>query len=105
MTLAEPIAKPLADQCLAAVRERYAEIIPSFGPRDWPTLYPPGHDGRHWVIAWEAGPYDWAVRASLGGWNDETAMELAEFASTDQIRALSTETPILFPREVLAEPV
>lgn len=56
-------------------------------------------DGHDWVVSWEEGPWEWAYRASMGGFN-EVADQVAAMGGTPV-----EEEPIPMPDGVWCEPI
>ncbi len=92
---AKPITKTLAEQSLRAIEKQFADyLFPGAGPVDRPTLFPPGHDGPHWVICWEGNaPYQWTLAAFCGGTDEEIADEMDALGFPDGGRIDSVPVP------------
>lgn len=42
---------------------------------------------RRWAIVWEEGPFEWAFRASMGGFDEEAALLTADHLGEEETRA------------------
>lgn len=82
------ITREQAEAVLAVVRKRYQAhlgplldedgktIIPAPGEADQPQLFENYQGSDTWVVSWESGPFEWALRFASGGLNEELAIFL-----------------------------
>jgi hypothetical protein len=98
------ITKAKAEECLTAVKTHFAAAIEA--GMDPPVLYEPGFHTSAWSIAWDGGPYEWAILAFHGG-IDEDTYELAanEGVSPERAREIARVAACPVPAGVFVEPV
>jgi hypothetical protein len=95
-----------AEAVLAAVNDRYAAHLVGAHELDRPTLIENwgwfDSGPIRWAIVWEPGPFEWAHRASMGGFDEEAAGLFADQVGREQARAMAkrgafTEDPLPVP--------
>lgn len=93
-----------AEAALTTVREQFATYITRCG--HGPALYEPGFHDSCWTIAWDDGPFEWALRAFQGGFDVE-AYRLAKGAGATPSAARERATTDQYPAPpgVFVEPV
>ncbi len=106
MPTVTPISETLAKAALTAIEEQFEPFITACDGTSRPTLHGPGHEGDHWVISWEEGPHEWAMRAFTGGIDDEV-MAHARAVGVDHANALkiAQDPAKACPAGVFAEPI
>lgn len=76
METIKPVTQATAEQCLAAVKLLFADVIAESAEE--PKLYPPGFHDSGWTIAWE-GRHEWTlftlVDPNPRGWPEATIAE------------------------------
>jgi hypothetical protein len=62
-------------------------------------------EGGNWEVVWEDGPYEWAYRFTMGGVNEEVAVELhQEFGATKaEAGKRATEEAVALPARLTAQ--
>ena len=98
------ITKAQAQAALAAVRTQFAAYFAD-GDIPGPKLYPPGFHDRSWTIAWEEGPYEWALLAFHGGFDEEIYALVLPEAGPEAARRMATKPGVAHPDGVDSEPV
>ena len=87
------VTKRQAETVFAGVKNRYRahlEGLPE-DSLDYPKLiknWTPYWGGPPipWVVMWESGPYGWASRYSMGGFDEELSLLAAEFVGPERAR-------------------
>ncbi len=102
MATTTKITRKTAEKALAVVERHYAQWFKDGWAK--PTLI---DRGTYWEIVWEEGPYEWALRATHGGVNEEFLYNVYPEFVTDFDKAVANATtkPIKFPATVYVEPV
>lgn len=57
------------------------------------------------AIVWEEGPFEWAIHASMGGFDEELYHDLLEFMSSEQAAERAKKEPIKVPKGTYLEPI
>lgn len=57
------------------------------------------------AIVWEEGPFEWAIRASMGGFDEEMYHDLLEFMPREQAAEKAKSEPIKVPKGTYLEPI
>lgn len=110
------VTREQAEAVLEAVKERYRsywETGDKYAPQppklvenwDWLDSGPTA-----WAIVWEEGPFEWAYRATSGGFDEEAALLIADAIGPEATRERAragdfTEQPVAVPAGVWLEPV
>jgi hypothetical protein len=107
--MAQRVTKKQAEKVRAAVKRQFAAWLNPASEWGEPKLYPGSHEGmsdRYWVIIWEEGPFEWAIKA-FNESVDEEVFELARDAGMDRRKAVEVAMVELPPRptDVFVEPV
>lgn len=106
MSDVKPITKRLAEKTFAAMRKQFAAYLPD-NPAEGPFLRRRYETSGHWEIVREGGPYDWPMRAFVGGWDSEIYHLALDAGATRQEadRLARSEPKIPAPADVFTEPV
>jgi hypothetical protein len=98
------ITKAIAEKALEAVTKRYQKMIDECG-LEKPVLISDYDEFTPWLISWEAGPFEWALRVCNGGINEEIYDTLRyEFnASEERARKAAMDKAIDFPKGVAVD--
>lgn len=107
------VTEAQAQQVLDDVVQRYAAFFEPIlrtdgsvlAAGDEKPLLRKDEDGN-WEVVWEDGPYEWAYRFTMGGVNEEIAVELHVEFGLDAAEAgqRATEAPAELSSEVYVEP-
>jgi hypothetical protein len=109
------VTQKQAERILAALKERYAydlEGVAEDSP-DYPKLVkdwePDWREGTvPYAILWPSGPFEWAYRFTMGGFDEEYALSVEEVAGPEKAREMAkagrfTERPVELPKGVHLE--
>lgn len=97
--------KRQAQSALRAIRKFYGYKP---GDEDGPKLveeYHGWYSTTRNAIVWEEGPFEWAIRASLGGFDEEMYHDLKEFTTLSEAGRLAQQQPIKMPKGTYLEPI
>lgn len=99
-----PLTKRTAEHCLAAITKQFASYLQA--GVEHPILKPPNENRRHWTVAWDDGPQDWALRAFVGGFSEELYHLAMDAGVVPQEAALTAiDRSVECPAGVHAEPI
>jgi hypothetical protein len=99
-----------AEKVLQNVRDRYPDPHPEYAsPDDQPKILPGSHEALQtedaWVISWESGPFEWALRYTMGGFDDEMYHLAVDEIGQERARAMATEDAAPRVDGVFVEPI
>lgn len=57
------------------------------------------------AIVWEEGPFEWAIRAASGGFDEERYHDLKEFLSREEAIEKAKQQPVKAPKGTFLEPI
>lgn len=57
------------------------------------------------AIVWEEGPFEWAIRASLGGFDEELYHDLKDFLPREEAIEKAKQQPVKVPKGTYLEPI
>lgn len=86
------VTRTQANKVLASIKKRYAADVTGLGELDQPKLienWDWNTDPAPWAIVWESGPYEWAVHATYGGYDEEFRAEYQAEFGEEAARAAS----------------
>lgn len=113
--MAREVTRKQAEAVYAVVLERFALYLEGLAPdsldypklvRDWEPWW--GDSVVPWAILWESGPFEWAYRFTMGGFDEEMAVGVSEFVGAERTREMAragefVEQPAKVPDGVYIE--
>jgi hypothetical protein len=97
--------KRQAQSALRAIRKFYGYRPGEYGGPQLVEEYHGWYSTTRNAIVWEEGPFEWAIRASLGGFDEELYHDLKGFMPSEQAAEKAKQQPIKMPKGTYLEPI
>jgi hypothetical protein len=97
--------KRQAQSALRAIRKFYGYKPGEYGGPQLVEEYHGWHSTTRNAIVWEEGPFEWAIRASLGGFDEEMYHDLREFMTNEEAIYKAQVLPVKVPKGTYLEPI
>lgn len=97
--------KRQAQTALRAIRKAYGYKPGELGGPRLAETYHGWYNSYPNAIVWEEGPFEWAIRASMGGFDEEMYHDLKGFMSDEEAAEKAKQEPIKMPKGTYTEAI
>ena len=97
--------KRQAQSALNAIRKAYGYKPGDEGGPQLVEEYHGWYSTTRNAIVWEEGPFEWAIRASMGGFDEEMYHDLKQLMPSEEAAQKAQQQPIKVPKGTYLEPI